>query len=56
MHSHLCKSVYGSQGPAFKFGAIALQDTQESLSHVRYKDVNAIFDLISYITQILAQI
>lgn len=56
MHLHLRKSVYGLQGAAFNFGAIAPRDTQESLSHVRYKDVDAIFDLISYITRILAQI
>ncbi len=49
MHSHLRKSVHGSQGAAFDFGVIVLRDTQESLSHVRYRDVDAIFNLISYI-------
>ena len=56
MHSHLHKSAHGSQGVEFDFGAIVLQDTQESLLHVRYRDVDAISNLISHITQILPQI
>ena len=36
-------------------GSLFFQDTQESLSYVRYRDVDSILDLKSYMTWILTQ-